>query len=189
MTSQERCRKTNLQIKLVTSLMSLSLKMVSVRKNERFHFISLYIYIFNKKRTHKLNLNSFEWFLRGWMMQTTHSSHQCFFGVLKFRASWKIYYNHYVKDKLIEFLELEWCLSLDILFLQSRSTQPIPVQPNQSSPTQPNLSHPSLSRYALSCPGFGTWMRNNYIFWDENGIGAPHPKPPITIPNRCPQQP
>ena len=28
-------------------------------------------------------------------------------------------------------------------------------------------------------PGFGTRMENNYIFWDGNGIGMPHPKPTL----------
>ena len=26
--------------------------------------------------------------------------------------------------------------------------------------------------------GFGMGMENNFIFWDENGIGVPRPKPP-----------
>lgn len=27
------------------------------------------------------------------------------------------------------------------------------------------------------CLGFGIGMENNYIFWEENGIGVPRPKP------------
>ena len=33
-----------------------------------------------------------------------------------------------------------------------------------------------MGLHTLPRLGFGTGMENNYIFWDENGIGVPRPK-------------
>ena len=33
----------------------------------------------------------------------------------------------------------------------------------------------------LPHPKFGTGMENNYIFWDENGIGGARPKPALLL--------